>query len=132
MPVVTASHPHLVAFEAAVAKGMSEKVWAAHVRSLLTVAGFQLVYSTWNSLHSPKGWPDVVAIRRESPGFTVVIAELKTERGKTTAAQDQWLDAWGAIAATMNGLSQTVRVVVGVFRPRDKEELWRLLTEKRP
>lgn len=41
------------------------------------------------------GWPDLVLVRRER----IVFAELKTAKGRTSAAQDAWLDALGQTGA---------------------------------
>lgn len=40
-------------------------------------------YWTWNSLHSPKGWPDLVLVRRPR----VIFLELKGERTPVTDEQ---------------------------------------------
>lgn len=36
------------------------------------------------------GWPDLLLLR----GKRVIVAELKSERGRLTRAQQEWLDAW--------------------------------------
>lgn len=41
------------------------------------------------------GFPDLVAIRRDR----LVVAELKSDRGKTTQDQTDWLAAWSRIGA---------------------------------
>lgn len=48
-----------------------------------------LCYFTWNSKHSPAGFPDLVMVR----GWRMVCAELKIGKNKTTPAQDEWLKA---------------------------------------
>jgi hypothetical protein len=46
-----------------------------------------LVYSTWRSIHSPPGYPDLTMAR----GVRLVFAELKTKRDKPTPEQAEWL-----------------------------------------
>lgn len=49
-------------------------------------------YHTWNSRHSPEGFPDLVLARRHADDTAeVLFVELKREGGKTTTAQDRWL-----------------------------------------
>ena len=55
------------------------------------------------------GFPDVVMIR----GERIIVAELKTEKGKVTAKQEEWLDAFRA----------TGRVEVFLWRPSDYEAI---------
>ena len=48
-----------------------------------------LVYHTHDSRHSAKGFPDLCLAR----GERLVFAELKTENGKLSDAQREWLQA---------------------------------------
>lgn len=58
------------------------------VRTLAEIYGWQM-YFTWNSRHSPSGFPDLVlanpAQRR------VIFAELKTDNGRVTLQQAEWI-----------------------------------------
>ena len=63
-----------------------------------------LLYHTHNSKKSEAGFPDLILIRLNR----IIAAELKAEDGRTTAAQDRWLEAFMA-----------ARVEVYVWRPRD-------------
>ena len=54
---------------------------------LAHIYGWRLVYHTFRSQHSPSGFPDYVLVRER-----VVFAELKTEKGKPTPFQTEWLD----------------------------------------
>ena len=45
-------------------------------------------YHPWLSTHSASGYPDLTLVRPPR----LVFAELKSERGKTTDAQDRWLE----------------------------------------
>ena len=56
----------------------------AHFRPAKTQAG------NWiTAMQGDTGYPDVTAVK----GHRLVFAELKTEKGKITATQEQWLDA---------------------------------------
>jgi hypothetical protein len=73
----------------------TEKGFQAAVIELASLHRWK-VYWTWNSLHSPKGFPDLVLGREGRPGTPrpgeLIIAELKSVRGKVSAAQQEWLD----------------------------------------
>jgi hypothetical protein len=89
----------------------------AHVRRLCDGLGL-LRYHTHDSRRSPSGFPDLVCVGPRG----VLYRELKRQRGKVSAEQQQWLDAltaagqnaavWrpasllsGAIAAELAGIS---------------------------
>lgn len=71
-----------------------------------------LVYWTWNSKHSPAGFPDLFMVR----GDRIVVAELKVGRNKPTAAQRQWLDAFDGAG-----------IVPHLWRPEDFDEIEEVL-----
>lgn len=58
------------------------------------------------------GFPDLILVR----GGTLVVAELKVGRGKATAEQVDWLDAFRATGCA-----------AGVWRPADWPEIERAL-----
>jgi hypothetical protein len=66
---------------------------------------------TYDSRRSPEGWPDLVACR----GGRLVIAELKSERGRLSADQSDWLCL----------LRQVPGVEVFLWRPSDWNEIER-------
>lgn len=66
-----------------------------------------MVYHTWNSIHSAKGFPDLVLVRRKR----TIFIECKSDKGVLTEAQNDWLKA----------LSEADNEVY-VFRPSDVEE----------
>jgi hypothetical protein len=76
----------------------------AHFRPALTQKGWRTPVAADGA-----GFPDLILAR----GPRLVVAELKRESGKTSGEQDQWLDAFAAVAA-MNPL-----VEVHVWRPSD-------------
>ena len=55
-----------------------------------------MVYHTFNSMHSERGYPDLTLCK---PGHGVLFIELKTERGRVSSSQQQWLDALQASGA---------------------------------
>lgn len=53
-----------------------------------------LVYHPWTSVHSASGWPDLFCVHPERG--QAVAFELKSQRGRVSAAQRQWLAALNA------------------------------------
>ena len=66
-------------------------------------------YHPWLSIHSPRGWPDLALCRPPR----LVLAELKSERGKLTEAQARWLRLLG----------QCDGVEVYLWRPHDLDHV---------
>lgn len=75
------------------------------------------IYHVTNSRRSEPGWPDLVMLRAHE----MIVAELKSINGKTTPAQDEWLEAFSAVAR----VSAYVRVFV--WKPSDWPEIVRVL-----
>ena len=67
---------------------MTEKEFQAQVTETAKLLGWK-VYFTWRSFHSPSGFPDLVMVRLSR----IIFAELKSEKGKVSPAQQEWLDA---------------------------------------
>ena len=65
-----------------------ERHFQAQVLNLALLCGWRC-YFTWASIHSPAGFPDLVLVR----GREMVMAELKSAKGKPTPAQEEWLNA---------------------------------------
>lgn len=59
--------------------------------AVITLAGYlgYLVFHPYDSRRSTPGWPDLVIVGHGR----CIVAELKRERGRVSAAQQQWLDA---------------------------------------
>jgi hypothetical protein len=80
-----------------------------------------MVYHTFDSRRSNAGFPDLVLVRRGH----LVVAELKSEKGRVSPDQLRWLDALGevehATVAHVAGLGGVVypAVEVHVWRPSD-------------
>jgi hypothetical protein len=69
-----------------------EKQFLAVVVEAARLLGWR-VYHTYDSRRSAAGFPDLVAVR----GPRLVVAELKTAAGKTSADQNEWLAALAAV-----------------------------------
>jgi hypothetical protein len=83
---------------------MNERDWQTRVVDLAELRRWK-VYHPWTSVNSASGFPDLTIVR----GDELVFAELKSERGKATAAQQEWL----------NALSRVEYVQASVWRPAD-------------
>ena len=67
-------------------RSMTEKQFAAEVEPLFKLYHWKY-YHTFNSQHSVPGFPDYVAARDRQ----TIFAELKTETGKITTTQIEWI-----------------------------------------
>ncbi len=90
---------------------LSEKDWTAQVVSLATMFGWKR-YHTHFSKRSPRGFPDEVLVRPPR----IVFAELKSDVGKLTEAQAEWLEALAACGLETH-----------VWRPSDLEQVGQVL-----
>lgn len=93
---------------------MTEKQFQQQVMDLAKMYGWE-VYHTWKSIHSPAGYPDLCMVK---PG-RLLYAELKTETGKITQAQQKWIDL----------LSASGKCEVYVWRPSGWTEIQEILTK---
>ena len=96
---------------------LTEKAFQAQVVALARTLGWQ-VYHPFDSRRSTPGFPDLTLVRDRR----LVFAELKTERGRVTAAQRGWLDALGGVAAAADC------VEVYLWRPSDWDDIERILS----
>ncbi len=90
----------------------TERQFAAMVEKYLNLRGWAY-YHTWNSRHSAPGFPDYVCVRGR---WAPVYVELKTNRGKLSVAQSEWIER----------LKQAGQEVY-VWRPRDWDQLCEVL-----
>lgn len=65
---------------------INEREFLGQVVDLAKMFGWR-VYHTWLSKHSAAGFPDLVLVRPPR----LVFAELKSEKGKLTVPQAQWI-----------------------------------------
>jgi VRR-NUC domain len=84
---------------------ITEAAWLDQVRQLARINGW-LAYHTHDSRRSDAGFPDLVLVRPPE----LIVAELKTERGRVTGAQSHWIEA--LLASGVEAL---------VWRPSDLE-----------
>lgn len=97
-------------------KRETEESFQCVVRALARMHGW-LCYHTRDSRRSPDGFPDLVLVK----GSRLVVAELKSAKGKTTAAQGAWLEAFRATGAE-----------VFVWKPSDWPMIQQVLGGQRP
>lgn len=95
-------------------KTISEKDFEGQIRDLAKMFGWKY-YHTWRSIHSPAGFPDCVMVR----GAQLIFAELKSEKGTVSPAQQEWLDLLG------NAGGQDVQVYL--WRPSDFDKIAEIL-----
>lgn len=69
---------------------ISEKKWRDSIRQQAKTYGW-LDYYTWNSFHSPAGFPDLVLCHPELK--RLVFAELKLDGKEPAEKQREWLEA---------------------------------------
>lgn len=65
---------------------VSEKAFQGAVLDIARVLGYRS-YHTYDSRRSAPGLPDLLLVRPPR----VIFSELKTQHGRVTAAQEQWL-----------------------------------------
>lgn len=82
----------------------SEAALQAAITELAKACGWR-VYHTHDSRRSEPGFPDLVLERRRR----MIFAELKTERGRLSATQREWLDALRSVPG----------IQVRLWRPSD-------------
>ncbi|MFI6634315.1 hypothetical protein ACIBI7_36000 [Nonomuraea fuscirosea] len=86
-----------------------------HIVPIARTLGY-LIYWTWNSKHSPAGFPDIYLLH---PGTgRIIIRELKRVGNKPTEAQQAWLDGFGVA-----GLDAQVWTPVDMISGRIRQEL---------
>ena len=91
----------------------TEKAWLAQVRYLAKTLGWQF-WHPWLTIYSARGWPDVALVRPPR----LIFAELKTEKGKVSPEQQEWLDLLRSVGGN---------VEVYVWRASDFDEVVRIL-----
>jgi len=89
---------------------MTEKMFQGRVIQALKIAGYAH-YHTYNSIRSVKGFPDLIALNGKKK--RIIAIEVKTETGKLTADQSEWLTLF-----SMCG------VETWLLRPGQFDEFW--------
>lgn len=101
-------------------KGMSEKEFQGHVLDLARHHGW-LCYHTFDSRRSQPGFPDLVMVRADR----LLFAELKTEKGKLSAEQDNWINVLREFGNDV--VANSHHFYPFVWRPSDLPEIERVL-----
>ena len=91
---------------------LTEKDFLNQVREVARLYGW-MCYHTYDSRRSEPGFPDLVLVREGR----LIFAELKTDTGKLTPAQDQWYGA----------LRDVYGIGVYIWQPRDWDEIVEML-----
>jgi VRR-NUC domain len=93
-------------------RDVTERDLTGYIRDVARAFGWRR-YHTWISKNSAAGFPDEVLVR----GERLILAELKTERGRLSAEQDAWLE----------DLRRVPGVEVYVWRPSQMCEIAQVL-----
>lgn len=107
----------MVHMEASPKKFINERDFRATVIGMARALGW-MGYHPWISIHSEAGFPDLVLVRDGK----LIFAELKTEVGKLTEAQKEWIRQ---LALCMD--KSTCVVDVYVWRPSDMDKIEEIL-----
>jgi hypothetical protein len=81
---------------------LAEAAFQRQVEQLAAFYGWR-TYHTHDSRRSAAGFPDLVLIR----GPELLFVELKTDRGRLSAAQAAWLEALGYVADAVERAAST-------------------------
>lgn len=107
---------------------LSEKDWQWTIVDYARHNGWR-EYHTLRSQGSTSGWPDLVLVRDDE----LLIVEVKTQKGRVSPAQREWLDALARVASALmdhverlafetggaHDLSSSPRIEVHLWRPAD-------------
>jgi Holliday junction resolvase len=102
-------------FVAHVDAAMSEEQFYRQLREVAEAMGWAVHHET-DSRRTHEGWPDLVMCRPPR----IIFAELKSQKGKMTRAQQRWLD----LLAESGG----AEVSTYVWRPSDWDTIVEVLT----
>jgi len=98
-------------------ESLSEADFMTTVIEMAKIHGW-LIYHTHDSRRSQAGYPDLCLTRLNQDGSaSLVFLELKSQKGKPTLAQIEWLDVLGRVPG----------VIAAVYRPSDFEKIAELL-----
>ena len=92
---------------------LSERDFQKQVVELAKTLGYK-VYHPYRSDKSEPGWPDLALVK----GDTLFLWELKTERGKLSPAQTEWMAA----------LQEVREVRCALVKPSDWNDITRILS----
>jgi hypothetical protein len=102
---------------------VSERDLREQIRDLARIYGWRLAFTQY-SIRSPKGFPDLVLVRRDR----LIFAELKSAKGRVTPEQALWLaDLEACHIGAQQYVSQGHALEVYVWRPDDIERIAEIL-----
>lgn len=122
-----------------------ETAWQAQVVGAARVYGWSMIYHAPNGgapqkngrrvvggqIPEGRGFPDLLLIR----GPRLVVAELKTEKGRMGPGQDEWLEAFRELGRHIGRRwddEHDTSIEAYVWRPSDWETVQRVLGAGRP
>lgn len=76
-----------------------------------------LLYHTWNSMHSTRGFPDVFGINR----MMILVVEFKIDRKLVTPEQHTWLERFQAMPHVVARVVRPTRHLAGGPCPQINE-----------
>ena len=92
---------------------ITHKQFQQQIIDLAKLSGYEWIYHTWNSRHSPAGFPDLVIIKEGRQ----IVAELKVGKDNLSAEQYFWLLEFKKVKNTE----------VYVWWPNDWDEIERVI-----
>jgi Holliday junction resolvase len=101
---------------------LTEEQWQQRVVTFATLNGWRS-YHTFDSRRSDPGFPDLVMIR----DGVLIVAELKTDKGKVTKAQMEWLALFASVQAQTNA-----EIGAYIWRPSEWATIQRILARRQP
>ena len=101
-----------------VTRQINEKAFQTIVIATARECGW-MVYHTYDSRKSEPGFPDLCMVK----DGIVMFVELKTDKGKATTAQRNWIKQF------IRHQHRCQRFIVEIWRPKTWEEKKKLLTE---
>lgn len=101
---------------------MRERDLQEAVRDLAKLYGWRY-FHVWRSTRSPAGFPDAVLVKPPR----LLFCELKSEDGRLTQEQTDWLADLGAIAMASRQRDAAPLIETYVWRPHNWDEIVRIL-----
>lgn len=89
-----------------------EEHFQQQIIDLARYRGYDLIYHTHDSRHSPSGFPDLILLKEER----MIVAELKVGKNKLSPEQYEWLVAFSKITRD-----------VFVWYPEDWDEIFEVV-----
>jgi hypothetical protein len=95
---------------------LTERQWQQRIVDFARLSGW-LVFHPFDSGRSTAGWPDLAMVR----AGRFVLAELKTDRGRVSVEQREWLAARSSVPG----------IEVHLWRPSNWDDVQRVLGRQR-